>query len=67
MEKTVTESKGEIEAFMQNKMYQIAQQAMVENPEKLFGTSVKPPQIGETPKKPIKLKSLKGGNQNEKK
>ena len=66
MEKTVTESKGEIEAFMQNKMYQIAQQAMVENPEKLFDTPVKAPQIGETPKKSIKLKSLKGGNQNEK-
>ena len=66
MEKTVTESKGEIEAFMQNKMYQIAQQAMVENPEKLFETPVKAPQIGETPKKPKLLKSHKGGNQDEK-
>ena len=46
-----------MEAFMQNKMYQIAQQAMVENPEKLFDTPLKAPQIGETPKK--RLKSLK--------
>ena len=69
MEKTVTESKGEIEAFMQQKMYQLAQQAMIENPEKVFGkpVEVEIPQIEETPKKPIKLKSLKGENQNEKK
>lgn len=37
MEKSTTEAKGEIEAFFQNKINQIANQALVENPEKLFG------------------------------
>jgi len=31
MDKTVTEAKGEIEAFMQNRMFSIANQALVEN------------------------------------
>lgn len=37
MERTTTEAKGEIEAFFNNKINQIAQQALVDNPEKLFG------------------------------
>lgn len=37
MERTTTEAKGEIEAFFNNKINQIANQALVENPEKLFG------------------------------
>ena len=37
MERSSTEAKGEIEAFFQNKINQIAQQALVENPEKMFG------------------------------
>lgn len=37
MERTTTEAKGEIEAFFQNKINQIAQQSLVENPKKLFG------------------------------
>ncbi len=36
MEHTVTESKGEIESFFQNKMLQIAQQALVEDPHKMI-------------------------------
>lgn len=37
MEQTVTESKGEIESFFQNKMYQLAQSAFVEDPDKMLG------------------------------
>ena len=55
MEHTVAESKGEIEAFMQHKMYQIAQQALVDNPEKLFSSPVEVPGI-ESDKKRPKLK-----------
>ena len=39
MDKTVTEAKGEIEAFYQNKLLQIANQALVENPEQLLSQS----------------------------
>ena len=53
MEKTVTESKGEIEAFVSNKMYQIAQQAMVDNPQAILGSPIEVPQI-EAPKKRLK-------------
>lgn len=60
MEHTVAESKGEIEAFMQNKMYQIAQQAMVKNPEQLFGSPIEMPEIEEKTSRP-KLKLKKGG------
>ena len=35
MVKTVTEAKGEIEAFMQNKMYAIANNALIENGENI--------------------------------
>lgn len=37
MEQSKTEAKGEIEAFFQNKINQIAQQALIDNPEKIFG------------------------------
>lgn len=37
IERVTIEAKGEIEAFFQNKVNQIAQQALVDNPEKLFG------------------------------
>lgn len=37
VERTKTEAKGEIEAFFQNKVNIIAQQALVDNPERLFG------------------------------
>jgi hypothetical protein len=47
MEKTVAESKGEVEAFVQHKMYQIAQQALVKNPESLLEASIEVPQIDE--------------------
>lgn len=53
MEKTVTESKGEIEAFVSHKMHQIAQQAMVDNPEAILGSPIEAPQI-EAPKKKLK-------------
>lgn len=55
MEHTVAESKGEIEAFMQHKMYQIAQQALVDNPERVFSSPVEVPGI-ESDKKRPKLK-----------
>ena len=45
MEKTVAESKGEVEAFVQHKMYQIAQQALVENPESFLEAPIEVPQI----------------------
>lgn len=64
MEKTVTESKGEIEAFWQHKMYQIAQQAMVENPEKYLTAPVDVP--GVETKRP-KLIKVNGGNNDEEK
>jgi hypothetical protein len=54
MDNTVAESKGEIEAFMQHKMYQIAQQALVENPESILKEPVYVPQIEESPKKKLK-------------
>ena len=44
MAHTTTEAKGEIEAFFNNKMFQIAQQSMVENPEK-FIEGCKPPVV----------------------
>ena len=56
MEKTVTESKGEVEAFVQNKMYQIAQQALIANPEQLLQSPIEIPSVEE--KKPKKLKRL---------
>lgn len=40
MENTVKESKGEVEAFVQNKMYQIAQQALVSNPEAILQSPI---------------------------
>lgn len=55
MERTTTEAKGEIEAFFQNKINQIAQQALVENPEKLLGDIHSPVSLEETPQRP-KLK-----------
>lgn len=51
MEKTTTEAKGEIEAFFQNRIHQIAQQAMVDNPESILG-DIKPPAYLEDNKKP---------------
>lgn len=65
MEKTVTESKGEIEAFVQNKMYQLANQALVQNPDALIdGTPpVSFPPIED--KKP-KLKLKKVGDESAK-
>lgn len=51
MEKTTTEAKGEIEAFFQNKINQIAQQALVDNPEKLFGDVHSPVCLEENDKK----------------
>lgn len=54
MEKTVKESKGEVEAFVQNKMYQIAQQALVDNPEAILQAPVEVPMLEETPKKKLK-------------
>lgn len=42
MAKTTTEAKGEVEAFFQNKMFQIAQQSMVEDPDK-FVEGCRPP------------------------
>lgn len=59
MEKTVTESKGEIEAFVNNKMYQIAQQAMVDNPQAILGSPIEVPQI-ESPKQKKKDTSCFG-------
>ena len=59
MEKTVAESKGEIEAFMQNKMYQIAQQALVDNPESFLQAPIEVPQI-ESPKQKKKDTSCFG-------
>lgn len=55
MERTTTEAKGEIEAFFQTKINQIAQQALVENPEKLLGDVHSPVSLEETPHRP-KLK-----------
>lgn len=63
MEHTVAESKGEIEAFMQHKMYQLAQMALVDNPEKLFSSPVEIPGIEESKKKKPRLKL--GGKKNE--
>lgn len=54
MEKTVNESKGEVEAFVQNKMYQIAQQALVDNPDALLQSPVEVPMLEETPKRKLK-------------
>ena len=47
MEQSKTEAKGEIEAFFQNKINQIAQQALVDNPEKLFGDAHSPVSLEE--------------------
>lgn len=52
MERTTTEAKGEIEAFFQNKINQIAQQALVEKPEKLLGDIHSPVSLEETPQRP---------------
>ena len=40
MEKTVTEAKGEVEAFVQNKMFSLANAAMVEHPETLLESPI---------------------------
>lgn len=58
MDNTVAESKGEIEAFMQHKMYQIAQQALVENPDTVLKEPVYVPQIEEESSNKKKLKRL---------
>lgn len=58
MERTVTESKGEIESFFQNKMYQLAQQAFVENPDKLLGTIQSPVEFIEDTQRPKRLKKI---------
>lgn len=63
MEHIVAESKGEIEAFMQHKMYQVAQQAMVEHSEQFFSSPVEIPGIEEKMVKKPKLKI--GGRKNE--
>ena len=55
MERTTTEAKGEIESFFQNKINQIAHQALVENPEELFGEIHSPVSLEETLPRP-KLK-----------
>lgn len=55
MERSTTEAKGEIEAFFQNKVNQIAQQALVDNPEKLFGDMKSPVLLGDDTPRP-KLK-----------
>ena len=47
MANTTIEAKGEIEAFFQNKMFQIAQQSMVEDPDK-FVEGCKPPIVLES-------------------
>lgn len=47
MERSTTEAKGEIEAFFQNKVNQIAQQALVEDPEKLLGGIKSPVALGD--------------------
>lgn len=57
MEKTVAESKGEVEAFVQNKMYQIAQQALVDNPESVLQSPIEVSMLEESPKKKLKKKS----------
>lgn len=50
MERTTTEAKGEIEAFFQNRVSQIAHQALVDAPEKLFDGLNSPVFLEETPK-----------------
>lgn len=55
MQRSTTEAKGEIEAFFNNKMQVIAQQALVDNPEKLLGDMQSPVSLDEIPKRP-KLK-----------
>lgn len=47
MDKTVQEAKGEIESFFQNKMLQIANQVVVENPEKLIEGAKRPIMLDE--------------------
>lgn len=55
MQRSTTEAKGEIEAFFQNKLNQIAQQALVENPESI--TSLESPVLlDETPRPKLKRK-----------
>lgn len=68
VEHTVTESKGEIEAYFQQKMLQIANMAMVENPDLILG-DIKSPVLldyeeGDTTKRP-KLKAVKKGDNHE--
>jgi hypothetical protein len=48
MDKTVTEAKGEIEAFFQNKINQVAQQTLVENKDVVekIGESENPVELG---------------------
>lgn len=61
MERSTTEAKGEIEAFFQNKMTQIAQQALVEDPEKLLGGIKSPVALGDeedTPRPRLKKKEV---------
>ena len=60
MEHTVTESKGEVEAFVQHKMYQLAQMAAIDNPELVFGSPIELSQSIEEKKKAkpkLKLKA----------
>lgn len=54
MDNTVTEAKGEIESFFQNKMYQIAQQAIVETPEIVLGSMKAPVELEAPRRKKIK-------------
>ena len=54
MERTVNESKGEVEAFVQNKLYQIAQQALVENPDAILQAPVEITMVEESPKRKLK-------------
>ena len=46
VEKTVTEAKGEIEAFIQHKVIQVGQQKLVEETPDLFAQSISVPEIG---------------------
>lgn len=59
MEHTVTESKGEIEAFMQYKMYQLAQMAASEHPEQVL-SPVNFPGIEEKSKPKLKIRKGDG-------
>ena len=45
MQKTVTEAKGEVEAFFTNKVIQIGQQTVAKNPERLLDGIINPVQI----------------------